>query len=146
MRPLDKFDNYLRKGIVRRRIVDKSRARDLAEEACRKSKSMELVLRKIGLSDENANDIVEYCYDILINLVRSKMLLAGFSCAGLGAHEAEISYLRKLGFSDNEVRVANQLRYFRNGIMYYGKRFDCEYARKIVGFLEKARKILGEGG
>jgi len=31
----------------------------------------------------------------------------------------------------------NQLRYFRNGIKYYGKVLDKEYAEQIVSFLNR---------
>ena len=50
------------------------------------------------LYEENANDIIENCYNILIGLIRSKMLLQGFNSSGSWAHEAEISYLRELKF------------------------------------------------
>jgi len=32
------------------------------------------------------------------------------------------------------VRVLKQLRYFRNGILYYGSSLDAEYAEKVVEF------------
>ncbi|MCF7910786.1 hypothetical protein K9L16_03875 [Candidatus Pacearchaeota archaeon] len=139
--PFD-FEEYLKKGIVKKRNPDKSRARDLVEEAERKYNSLKIILEKIGLNDENANDVVEYCYDIMINFIRSRMLLKGFTSSGKGGHEAEISYLRKLNFSEVEIGIANQLRYFRNGIMYYGKRFDSDYAQKILNFLRKTKKKL----
>ncbi|MBR9705104.1 hypothetical protein GOV12_06845 [Candidatus Pacearchaeota archaeon] len=72
-----------------------------------------------------------------MSLIRSKMFLEGFNSSGYGAHEAEISYLRKIKFSDSEVYFANQLRYFRNRIMYYGKMFDSDYAEKVLKFLEE---------
>ena len=72
-----------------------------------------------------------------MGLVRAKMLLDGFKTTGQGAHEAEVAYLRELKFSEPDVQFANQLRYFRNGIMYYGKSFDAEYAQKVLAFLER---------
>ena len=33
-----------------------------------------------------------------------------------------------------------QLRYFRNGILYYGKTFDSEYAEKVIDFTKKIMK------
>jgi hypothetical protein len=41
-----------------------------------------------------------------------------------------------MGFSEPDVRFANDLRYFRNGINYYGKRFDAAYAKQVLQFLE----------
>jgi len=138
------FEEYLKKKIVKRKIPNKLRSSDLVEEAKRKFNSLKVMLDKIGLNDENANDIVEYCYDVMINLTRARMFSEGFSASGKGAHEAEIAYLRKLNLSEVDVKVANQLRYFRNGIMYYGKKFDSEYAQKVIQFLNKIKKILGE--
>jgi len=132
-----KFDEFLLKGTIRRISPDKSRARSLIEESERKNRSLKQILDKIGLNDENANDIIEYCYDILIGLVRAKLYLDGFKSSGEGAHEAEVSYLSQIGFSSSELRFMDELRYFRNGIKYYGKYFDREYANKVLDFLSK---------
>jgi len=51
------------------------------------------------------------------------------------SHEAEVSFMRNLGFSESDVLFMNELRYFRNGIKYYGKIFDNDYAQKIYDFL-----------
>ncbi|MBT4434019.1 hypothetical protein HOD05_02260, partial [Candidatus Woesearchaeota archaeon] len=45
---------------------------------------------------------------------------------------------------DSEIDFADQLRYFRNGILYYGKTFDEEYAHKVIDFLEKVYLVLTE--
>ena len=142
MRSLKHFGEYLKLGVVKKQTPDKLRAEDLISESDRKLNSLNRTLKDTGLDNENANDIIEYCYDIIINLVRAEMLLKGLNSSGVGAHEAEISYLREIGFSENEARFANQLRYFRNGIKYYGKRFDEEYAEKVISFMKQARKRL----
>ena len=139
MKPLKSFGDYLKQGIVKKQSPNRTRADDLIKEAKRKSNSLKEILNKIGLNNENANDIVEYCYDILINLIRANMFGKGFNSSGIGAHEAEISYLKELNFSETEVQFANQLRYFRNGIKYYGKIFDKEYAKKVLIFLNKIK-------
>lgn len=142
MKVLRQFEEYLEEGIVKKQTPDKLRASNLIKESERKTNSLKLVLNKIGLSNDNANDIIEYCYDIIINLIRARMLIEGYSSSGLGAHEAEVSYLRKLNFSESAVQFANQLRYFRNGILYYRKRFDKEYADKVIDFLEIFKEKL----
>ncbi|MAG07592.1 hypothetical protein CMI46_02145 [Candidatus Pacearchaeota archaeon] len=142
MRELKEFEEFLKKGIVKKQTPDEARAKDLNEEAERKFGSLNMILDKIGLSDENANDIIEICYDIVSYLIRAKMLLRGYSSSGAGAHEAEVAYLKTLNFSEEDVRFVNQLRYFRNGIMYYGKRFDKEYAEKVIDFMKKVRERL----
>ncbi len=136
MKSLKQFEEYLEEGIVKKQTPDESRAESLLKESERKSDSLKLILNKIGITEENANDIMEYCYDIILNIARSKMLVKGYGSSGLGAHEAEVSYLRKMGFLESDVQFMNQLRYFRNGILYYGKRFDKEYAEKVIGFLK----------
>lgn len=142
MKNLKDFKEFLKEGTVRKQFPDKVRAKDLMEESDRKYDFLKVILNKIGINNKNANDIIESCYDILIKLIRAKMLLEGFSASGAGAHEAEVSYLKESNFLEEDVRFMNQLRYFRNGIMYYGKRFDKEYAEKVLRFLEKIRKKL----
>ena len=91
-------------------------------------------MASIKLSDVNANMFIRLCYDILMELIRSKMLLDGYNASGQGAHEAEVSYLRLLNFKENQIQFFNSLRYFRNGIIYYGKIMDKEYAQKVIDF------------
>ncbi|MEK6873650.1 MAG: hypothetical protein AABW91_02300 [Nanoarchaeota archaeon] len=129
---MKEFKEFLNKGIIKKQSMNKSRANDLIEESERKEKSLRKILSKIGLSNDNSNDILEYCYDILIGLIRAKLYLDGFKSSGEGSHEAEISYLKEIGFSETEAKIMDELRYFRNGIKYYGKRFDSEYAKKIL--------------
>lgn len=140
------FENFLKEGTVKIRSPNKPLARDLIEESERKYVALKELLDKIGLNDSNANDVVEYCYDILIGLIRAKLYLEGYKCSGEGAHEAEISYLFKLDFSEKEIRMMDELRFFRNRIKYYGKRFDKIYAEKILDFLKenylKLRKLI----
>ena len=144
MRPLKDFDEFLKEGGVRKRTPDMPRARSLTEEAEKRNKFLNEILIKIGLSDENANYFIENSYDILIELIRAKLLIDGFSSSGKGAHEAEVSYMRKLNFPESDVGFMNDLRYFRNGILYYGKNFDKEYGKKVLSFLKKAYPKLKE--
>ena len=136
------FEDFLKKGIVKKQSVDKARAQDLIEEANRKFKQLKRVVEKIGIDDENANDLVEDSYDIILGLVRAKMLLEGLSASGKGAHEAEVSFLGKLGFREQEIEFIDKLRYFRNGILYYGTKFDREFANKVCEFLKKIKQKI----
>ena len=99
--------------------------------------SLQKSLSKIKIGDENANDYVKTCYDIFMGLIRAKMLLDGYKASGLGAHEAEITYMRNLKFNEGEIKFADQVRYFRNGILYYGTLLDKEYAEKVLEFLNR---------
>lgn len=136
MRLLKNFEEFLKEGIVRKVSADGQRAKNLTLEAIRKNKSLKESMEKIGIKDENANDYIEYSYDILMFLIRAKLYAKGYASEGRGAHEAEVSFSRNLDFSEKEAAFLNQLRYFRNGILYYGKRCDVEYAKKVIGFMK----------
>ena len=135
MRILKPFEEFIEAGIVKKRIPDISRAKSLLEESEKRHEFLNEITTKIGLSDKNANYFIESAYDILISLLRAKLLTDGFSSSGEGAHEAEVSYMHKLNFPESDIRFMNGLRYFRNGIKYYGKEFDSEYAKKVLVFL-----------
>ncbi len=98
----------------------------------------------MGINVDNINDYVEHCYDIIMFLIRAKMYLDGYYASGQGAHEAEVSYLRKVGFTEKEVQFMDQMRFFRNGILYYGTALDQEYAEKVVKFTKTVHPKLKE--
>lgn len=141
---IKKFDEYITDKIVRKITPDINRAENLKIEAKRKYILLEQLTNNMGINDQIANDYVEYCYNIIMFLIRAKMLNQGYNSLGNHAHEAEISYLRTIGFNEIEINILDQLRYFRNGILYYGKRFDKEYAQKIISFTKKAYKNLNK--
>ena len=134
---LKSFEEYLQKGTIKLITPDLARASSLIEEADKRRKFLKEMSDKIGLSDENANYFIETSYDALIELIRAKMLTDGFKSSGEGAHEAEVVYLKKLDFSEADIRFMNELRSFRNGILYYGRSFDEDYGKKVLDFLEK---------
>lgn len=135
MRELEEFESYVKKGIVKKQSPDKLRADSLMKETDSSYASLLEVLEKIGINDKNANQIIKNSYDIIMELIRAKMFLKGYNSSS--SHEAEVSYLKKLNFPARDVEFVNQLRYFRNGITYYGKIMTEEYAKKVVDFLGK---------
>lgn len=137
MRHLKLFEEFVKEGIVRKTTPDKERAKNLGLEAERKFNSLHENVEKIGVKDENANDYIEHCYDIIMFLIRAKLYAEGYSSSGQGAHEAEVAFTRNLQFSEKELQFLDQLRYFRNGVLYYGKRLDQEYAKKVIEFTNK---------
>lgn len=134
MRAVKGFSEHLSGGAARKVSPDRERAKNLALAARDKLSSLEEKVRKIGIRDDNANDYVENSYDAIMLLLRANLCLDGYSASGTGAHEAEVSYLMNLGLGEGEVRFADELRYIRNGILYYGRRLDREYAEKAVEF------------
>ena len=131
------FEYYVRTGLIRKLTPDKSRAEFLKKESEISLKGLKERIRVMGINNRNANSIIKDCYDIIMELIRAKLLLKGYSSSGNYSHEAEISYLSKLGFPNSEISFLNELRYFRNSVTYYGKILDSEYAKKVVGFLNK---------
>ena len=79
-----------------------------------------------------------------MEVIRARMLLEGYNASGHGAHEAEVSFLRILNLKENDVQFADQLRYFRNGMLYYGTILDKEYAEKVIEFTKRLYQKLKE--
>ena len=144
MKSPNRFEEYLNKGIVKRKSPEKPRAEFLFNEAKRSKLAIEKRLQKEKIEDLNSNSIIKDAYDIVMSFIRAKMLIKGYSASGLFAHEAEVSYLRELGFKENGVQFLNQLRYYRNGILYYGKILDKEYADKVIAFLNNVYPKLSQ--
>ena len=137
---LRKFEEFIKLGFVKRQTPNNERARSLIKESAEKHKFLQVAIKQIPNEQMNPNFIVESCYDILLELIRAKMFIDGFNSKN--SHEAEISYMEKIGFSEPEIRFMDELRYNRNGIKYYGKRLDLEYAGKVLKFMEKMRPKL----
>lgn len=131
------FEYYLQKGIIRKLTPDIPRAEFLLKESRVSLEGLKERVQIIGINDKNANSIIKDCYDIIMEIIRAKLLLKGYSSSGSYAHESEISYLKNIGFPENEISFLNELRYFRNSVTYYGKILDKEYADKVFTFLNK---------
>ena len=132
MKAVRHFEDFIRDTIVKVQAPDTSRAEFLVKEAEQGYAFLQEMIHKIGIRSDDANDYVKSCYDIVMELIRAKMLLQGYNAAGAGAHEAEVSYLRVLHFKETEVQFVDQLRFFRNGMLYYGTILDKEYAEKVA--------------
>lgn len=136
------FEEYIKDGTIKKVSKDIDRSHSLKKEALRKLDSLNERIEKIGIRDDNANEYVEQCYDIIMFLIRSILYKEGYKSKGLGSHEAEISYLEKLQIEKKDIMFADKLRYYRNRILYYGKRFDKEYAENVIKFMAKIYPIL----
>jgi hypothetical protein len=144
LRPIRNFEEFVIEGIIKKQSPDKSRANFLLEESKQNYELLLELIPKLGVEDKTANLFVKSCYDILMELVRAKMLLEGYNASGAGAHEAEVSYLRLIKLNEKEIQFADQMRYFRNGILYYGTILDKEYAKLVIEFTkENYNKIRG---
>ena len=134
---LRKFSEFLDEGVIIKVRPNKERAQSLIEESERKFKVLKRQIKVLGIDDELANEYVLMCYDCLMFLIRAKMLIDGYYAVGKNAHEAEVSYLQLLNFDETDIRFLDKMRYYRNGMLYYGSRVDSEYAKKVMQFTEK---------
>ena len=135
-----KFEGFMRQGFAKKQTPNKERAKSLAEESKDKYRFLQATLKSVPKDQMSPNFIVESCYDILIQLIRAKMFIDGFNSNN--SHEAEISYMERIKFSEAEIRFMDEFRYNRNGIKYYGKRFELEYAEKILKFMKQIQPRL----
>ena len=142
MRAIKDFENFIKDGIVKQQSPNFSRAEYLKEESKKSYSFLQKKIEAFGVTNESANDIIKSSYDIIMELIRAEMLLKGFNASGQGAHEAEVSYMRILGFKEKDVQFADQLRYFRNGMLYYGTILDEEYANKVINYTNRICKKL----
>lgn len=136
------FEDYINEGVVRTKQPDLSRAKFLIEETKKSYKTLKLFIKNIKIDDNTANTLIKLCHDIVHELIRAIMLKKGYAALGNSAHEAEVSYLFKIGFSEIQVWFIDQLRYSRNSITYYGKILDKEYAEGVYNFLVKIYSLL----
>ena len=137
MKDLKQFNEFIRMGIVKKQSPDKSRSKFLIMEAEQGYAYLLKLIKTMGVENQNANDYVKNCYDLLMELTRAKMLLEGLNASGFKAHEAEVAYWGLLQFKEQDIQFLDQIRFFRNGMLYYGTILDKEYADKVIEFTKK---------
>ncbi len=132
--PFD-FGYYLKEKIARKQSPNIPRAEFLIKETQKSFIGLKDRVEKLEINEFNANSVIKDIHDIIIEKIRAKMLLDGYNASGNFAHEAEVAYMKNLNFSDFEVSFVNELRQARNGITYYGKIYEKEYAKSCYDFL-----------
>ena len=144
MRIIRHFEEFLSAEIAKTIRPDINRARSLIKQSKKKIMSLKENLEKVGIKEINANDYLEHIHDILLLLVMAEMYIGGYSSLGNRAHEAEVAYFRNMGFEENDVILLDQLRYFRNSILYYGASYSKDEAEKILYFMNKVYPKLNK--
>ncbi len=134
------FEEFMEEGIVWKQTPNRHRAKALLDEAENKYKFLKDVLKNLPEGKIILNFIIETCYDILMIQIRAALFIDGYNVKS--SHEAEVSYMKNLGFAATDAEFMNELRYNRNGIKYYGKSFSKEYAESVMKFLERIYPIL----
>ncbi|MEK6834920.1 MAG: hypothetical protein AABX61_01510 [Nanoarchaeota archaeon] len=134
------FKEFLALKVVNKQMPNKERAISLIEDSEKKKEYMETTIKLIPKQKWNSNVIVDQCYDILIELIRAKLFLDGYNSKS--SHEAEVSYMKIIGFSEAETKQMDELRYYRNGTKYYGTVLNIGYAEMTIEFMNKIYQKL----
>lgn len=142
MKAVRYFEDFLREGVVKKQAPAKSRAEFLIGESEKEHNALIENLSVLGINQNNLSTYFKMCYDIIMELLRARLLLDGFNASGNYAHEAEVAYMRNLEFKEQDVQFLDQMRYFRNGLLYYGTILDTEYVKQVIGFINKVRRVL----
>jgi len=132
------FEEFVKSGEVKQREKNNILAGALIKSA---EKRLNFV-RKLEISNENAENIVENSYDIIRELIETRLSKDGYKSY---SHEATILYLKKFKqFSDKEISQLDWLRKTRIGTKYYGKESNKEEAGEVINFLDKILPKLKE--
>lgn len=146
MKIIKSFEEFIKEGVVKKITPDYERAKFLIKESEKNYSFLLELLAKLKITNNNANNLIKICYDIMAGIIRAKMLAKGYNSSGFRAHESEVSFTRSLNFNEPDIQFLDQIRYFRNGMLYYGTILDKEYAEKVIEFTKriylKLKKIL----
>ena len=78
MKGIRDFREFINESIVKKQNPNKSRANFLIKESERSYKLLFEMIEKMKVNDDNANMFVRLCYDILMEIIRAKMLVEGY--------------------------------------------------------------------
>jgi hypothetical protein len=132
------FEDFIKKGDVKKKEANK-----ILAEALKKSAEKNIrFIKKLDINDENAEHIVQDCYNVVRELIGAKLALDGYKSY---SHEATILYLKKFKqITEPEIAFADNLRKLRNNIKYYGKESTAEEAKKAINLMNKMLNKLKE--
>ncbi|MGV8171149.1 MAG: hypothetical protein ACP5OA_00475 [Candidatus Woesearchaeota archaeon] len=129
------FKEFIKNGVVKKQSPNRQRALSLIAETAEKKRYLDIIIQLVPKEKWNPNVIVDQCYDIFMELLRAKMFLDGYNAGN--SHEAEVSYMTVLGFTEPETKYMDEIRYYRNGTKYYGTMLNTKYAENVIKFLNK---------
>jgi len=72
MKAVRYFESFLKEGIVKKQLSDKSRAEFLMQESEKEYKTLFESMEKIGINQDNANNYIKNSYDIIMEIIRAK--------------------------------------------------------------------------
>ncbi|MBM3303515.1 MAG: hypothetical protein FJY76_00315, partial [Candidatus Aenigmarchaeota archaeon] len=69
-----RFEEFLDSGAVKRQSPNRQRAFSIIEETGGKTRFLGVSMKSVPSKEMNPNFIVDSCYDIIIEMVRARML------------------------------------------------------------------------
>ena len=129
------WNEYLKKGIVRRMSLDKNIIISLVKTA---KEGIEF-FEKDAVTDKNARTLFKNYYDSLREICEAVALSKGYK---IYQHEAITSFLKDT-LNENIISLKfDRFRILRNGIHYYGKTITKEETLKFIQNIKEIIKIL----
>ncbi len=118
---------------------DVERAKDLFEMA---KERRDIIIKSIP--ESVPYKLLEEYYEIAVQLVTSITYLEGYKTL---SHVALIEFLSKNhGFDYNEIKILDDMRKFRNGTVYYGRKesgnFYINHKKEIKEIIKKLTNLV----
>lgn len=139
---INKFDNYLKLGKVKRKTPDFEEARALYNKA--KNRLGYIKLKEIN--NKTAQFVLEDSYEAIRESAQALMSVKGFKPY---SHEATISFVKDFyntNFSEEELHKFDRFRQLRNDSIYMAKQVTNEDAQACLlfakSFIDKIKALL----
>ena len=126
---MKEFTYFLKQNVVKRQAPDANLARATYSESVER-----LALAKRLLRSEKAKYVLENTYEAMREAADAVLYKKGFKSY---SHEASISFLKGIGFTEQELREFDRFRKIRNDIKYYGGDCDEHDAKAAIKLAEK---------
>ncbi len=141
---INKFDNYLKFGKVKRKTIDPEESKSLLKKAGNRVR----YVKSKKVTEENAPFVLEDAYEAIRESAQAVMSLKGFKPY---SHEATIAFIKDFyndEFSEGDISNFDRFRQLRNDSIYKAISVNKDDAKKSVQFslefIKKVKKILSE--
>lgn len=131
---MENWKECLEENFVLKISPDKAKAKSLIETA---NGRVDYV-KNIILNESNANYIFEDYYSSILEYLHALVILDGYKVIN---HLCLGYYLKEILKKEGLFRIFDDLRFKRNGLVYYGKRMEFEVSLDAIN---KCKKLIRE--
>ena len=129
-----RFEDFIKKGLVRKTSKDKSLVRALLQNS---KKDIEF-LNGLKINEKSVRKIMTNFYDVLRSVLEAVSVIKGYK---IYSHEAYIYFLKEI--KENLLAIKfDRFRRIRNSINYYGKDISIEETKENIYEIKKMINIL----